>query len=241
MRNQLKIEKDSFDAWAQSVWSHAEYSPSRVAKVTGISKSSFFFQRSKDYVEASVIIALARALDLKPLDELLKFAEFKSFEHLQEPGTEEVLSQVPPECLMEELLARLRHEKAKHYPPAMPEPGGLKRWLDTTDLHGHYGDLAEAMGLASVQVLSKKINENRLTIGQLVTLCRHGKLNARFGLVVTGMMTWDEVGLPWDIRERVVGSAPGGTVIEALLASRKWLEKAVQVKELEDGVYRSLG
>lgn len=241
MRDQLKIEKDRFDAWAQSVWNIAEYSPSKVAKVTGISKSSFFFQRSKDYVEASIIVALARALDLNPLDELLKFNEFEIFEPLKEPTVEEVLSQIPPECLMEELLARLRHEKAEHYPPTMPEPGGLKRWLDTTDLHGTYGNLAEAMGLASIQVLSKKVNENRITLGQLVAMCQHSRLNARFGLVVTGMMTWTEVGLPWNIREKMLGSAPGGTVIEALIASRRWLEKAVQVKELEDGVYRSLG
>lgn len=237
----MKIEKDRFDGWAQSVWDNAEYSASKVAKTTGISKSSFFFQRSKDYVEASIIVALARALNLNPLDELLKFNEFEIFEPLKEPAAEEVLSQVPPECLMEELLARLRHEKAEHYPPTMPEPGGLKRWLDTRDLHGTYGNLAEAMGLASGQVLSKKVNENRLTLGQLATMCRRGRLNGRFGLVVTGMMTWAEVGLPWNIRESALGSAPGGTVVEALVASRKWLEKAVQVKELEDGVYRSLG
>lgn len=237
----MKIHKDRFDAWAQSVWGPADYNASKVAKLAGISKSSLFFQRSKDYVEASVILALARALDLNPLDELLKFDEFKIFSPLNDPSVEEVLAQLPPESLMEELLARLRHEQAEHYPTTMPEPGGLKRWLDTTDLHGHYGPLAEAMGLASIQVLSKKINENRLNLGQLAAMCEHGRLNARFGLVVTGMMTWTEVGLPWNIREEVLSSAPGGTVVGALVASRRWLERTIQVKELEDGVYRSLG
>lgn len=237
----MKIQKDRFDAWAQSVWGATGYSPTKVAKLAGISKSSFFFQRSKDYVEASVVIALARGLELNPLDELLKFDECRIFKPLHEPAPEEVLSQLPPECLMEELLARLRHEKAEHYPAAMPEPGGLKRWLETTGLHGSYGPLAEAMGLASIQVLSNKIAENRITLGQLIAMCEHGSLNARLGLVITGMLTWEEVGLPWNIREKVLGSAPGGTVIEALFASRKWLERAIQVKELEDGVYRSLG
>lgn len=239
--DQLKIEKDRFDAWAKSVVGSTGYSASGIAKLAGISKSSFFFQRSKDYVEASVVVALARALDLSPLEELLKFDEFRIFAPLEEPAIEEVLSQLPPEHLMEELLGRLGHKRVEHYPTTMPEPGGLKRWLDTTDLHGHYGPLAESMGLASVQVLSKKITDNRLSLGQLSSLCRHGRLNARFGLVVAGMMTWEEVGLAWDIREKVLSSSPSGAVIEALVASRKWLERAVQAKELERGVYRSFG
>lgn len=238
----MKIPKERFDAWVSSVQPDSEaWTSSRVAKFAGISKSSFFFQRSKGYVEGSVIIALARALKVSPVEELLKFKEFQIFAHPEEPSDEEVLSQLSPAFLMEELLARLRHEEVEHYPQTMPEPYGLKRWLDTTDLHGRYAQLATEMGLASVQVISKKINENRLTLGQLVAMCDYGKLNARFGLVVTGMMSWEEVGFAWNTREKVLRKVPGQQVVDALMLSRKWLERDVQVKELEAGVYRNLG
>ena len=238
----MKISKERFDAWATAVWKDQEaYSASRAAKIAGISKSSFFFQRSKDYVEASIVVALARALQLNPLDEMLKFDEFKVFSELREPNEMEILSQVDPEFLMEEVLSRLHHEGTKHHLGTMPEPSGLKRWLDAVDMYGKYEDVAQKLDLANIRVLSKKINENRLNLGQLVALCEFGDLNGRVGLVVTGNLTWEEAGFSWDLRERVLRAASGATVIEALWASRKWLEKAVMVKELERGVYESFG
>ncbi len=238
----MRIPKDRFDAWVAEVQSEAEsLTPSRVAKLAGVSKSSFFFQRGKGYVEGNTVIALSRALKLNPLEELVKFEGLEIFKPFEQPSQEEILSQLSPEFLMEELLGRLRHETTEHYPPAMPEVFGLKRWLDTTDLHGQYSQLAKAMGLASTPVLSKKINENRLTLGQLVALCDYGKLNARFGLVVTGMMDWEEVGLSSNTREKALHEAPGQLLIDALMLSRKWLERDIQVKEIEAGVYRNLG
>lgn len=238
----MKIPKDRFDAWVAEVQPQAEnITPSRVARLAGVSKSSFFFQRSKGHVESTTVIALARALNLRPIEELVKFDGLEIFETFEQPSTEEVLSQLKPEFLMEELVGRLRHETVEHYPPAMPEPYGLKSWLETTDLYGQYSQLAKAMGLASKQVLSKKINENNLTLSQLAALCEYGQLNARFGLVVTGMMDWQEVGLSNNTRERVLNEAPGQLVVGTLMMSRKWLERDIQVKELEAGVHRNLG
>lgn len=238
----MKINKEDFDVWAISALADEEkYSASRVAKIAGISKSSFFFQRSKDYVEASAIIALARALRLKPLDELLKFAEFKTFSEHQEPSELEVLSQVGPQFFMEELLARLHHEEADHTLEAMPDASGLKRWLDAVGMYGKYEEVAQKLDLANIRVLSKKINENRMTFGQLASLCEYGNLNGRMGLVVTGNLTWEEAGFRPDIREKILRSASGATIVDALWSSRKWLEKEIQVKELERGVYESFG
>lgn len=238
----MKIPKERFDAWVAEVQPEAEnLTPSRVAKLAGISKSSFFFQRGKGYVEGTTVIALSRALNLSPLDELVKFDGLEIFRPFVQPSLEEVLSQLRPEFLMVELLGRLRHQSTEHHLPEMPESFGLKHWLDTTELYGQYGQLAKVMGLASKQVLSKKINENRLTLEQLVSLCDFGNLNARLGLVITGMMDWEEVGLSSNTREKVLSEAPGQLVIDALMRSRKWLERDIQVKELESGVHRNLG
>lgn len=238
----MKIQKDQFDKWVASVQTGPEpLTATRIAKLAGISKSSLFFQRGQDYVESSIIIALSRKLNLHPLEELTKFPELKIFKAYSQPSEQEILSQLAPAFLMEELLGRMRYEQVRHYPNTMPEPYGLKRWLDTTDLYGKYSDLAKGMGLSSVQVLSKKINENRLSIGQLAFLCEYGTLNARFGLVVTGMLTWEEAGFDWNIREKTLSNSSGKTVIDALMSARKWLEKDIQVKEFEVGVYRNLG
>lgn len=238
----MKINTDRFDAWASSVWTDGStYTPGKVAKLAGISRSSFYFQRNKGYVEASVVLALSRGLGRPPLGELLKFDNTEIFEEFSRPTDEEVLSQIGVEHLMEELLARLHGDKVDHHPPAPPEPHAVKRWLDAAELHGMYSSLSEAMGLSSQQVLSKKLTENRLTIGELAALCVYGELNGRFGLVVTGMMTFEEVGYPFDIREQVLKSTRSETVVEALWGSRKWVERAIQVKELENGVHQGLG
>ena len=238
----MKIQKERFDAWATSAWNlGGVYTPSQVAKAAGISKSSFFFQRSKDYGEGGLIIALAQAMGLKPMEELRKFGDFKALDKGPAPTEVEVLSQVGPELFMEELLGRLHHHETLHDPGTMPEAHGLKRWLDAVDMYGKYEELAAALGLANIRVLSKKLNENRLTLGELVSLCEFGGLNGRFGLVVTGYLTWEEAGFPWDLRERTLRETPGDVLIDVLWASRRWLEKAVAVKEVERRVYESFG
>ncbi|MGP5220659.1 hypothetical protein ACTXMB_15095 [Arthrobacter rhombi] len=238
----MKIQKDRFDAWATSAWNqNGPCTPSQVAKIAGISKSSLFFQRSKDYVEASVVIALSRAMKLRPMEELLKFDEYKAVETGGKPTEVEILSQVGPELFMEELLARLHHHETLHDPGTMPESNGLKRWLDAVNMYGRYEEIAAALGLANIRVLSKKVNENRFTLGELLALCELGGLSFRFGLVVTGYLTWEEAGFAWDIRESTLREAPGEALIEVLWSSRRWLEKAVQVKEVERSVYQSFG
>lgn len=238
----MRIPKERFDTWAAEVHPEAEdLTPSRVAKLAGISKSSFFFQRGKGYVEGTTVIALSRAWNLSPVDELMQFEGMGILEATQKPTNAEVLSQIGPEFLLEELLGRLRHEDSEYSLPPMPYANGLKRWLDAVDVHGKYGQFATAMGLSGIQPLSRKINDNNLSLGQLMTLCDTANLNARFGLVVTGMMTLEEVGLSRVIREQVLTEAPGQLVVDALVASRKWLEQEVQVKELEAGVHRNLG
>lgn len=238
----MRIPKDQFDEWVVGRQPEDVVpSPSQVAKIAGVSNSSFFFQRSKGYVEGTVIIALSRAWNLSPVDELMQFEGMGILEAKQKPTNAEVLSQIGPEFLLEELLSRLRHEDVEYSLPPMPYVNGLKRWLDTVDVHGKYGQFATAMGLSGTQPLSRKINDNNLSLGQLMTLCDTANLNARFGLVVTGMMTLEEVGLSKVLREQVLSEVPGQLVIDALVASRKWLEQEVQVKELEAGVHRNLG
>lgn len=239
----MKINKERFDEWAQSIWGDREaYSPSRLAKVAGISKSSLFFQRSKDYVEANVVLSLSRGLQLDPLSELMKFSEFEFLAEVREPTEHELLSQVSPENLLEAILARLQHRDIDQIElGTMPEPYGLKRWLDTTNMYGKYEDLAKQLDLSNISVLSKKINDNRLDLGQLARLSLFGGLNGRFAMVVSGNLTWSEAGFSWNAREKVLRDAPGMVLVESLWAARKWLDKAVQVKELERGVFKNFG
>lgn len=237
----MKISIERFDAWALSVWGDQEdFTPSRVAKIAGISKSSLFFNRRKGELEANVVLQLARGLNLNPLDEITKFDEFAFLEKRIEPSIVEVLSQVSPETLMEAILCRLNHEETMEPLEPTPITGGLKRWLDAVGMHGKYGELAKQLEL-SIGALSVKISENRLDLGQLATLCALGKLNGRFALVVTGHLTWEEAGFSRAAREVALRESSGKVLVEALWSARSWLEKLLQVKDLERGVFKNFG
>lgn len=237
----MKMDRERFERWAESVHPEGKLSYNRIAKTAKISSSSLHFQKTRGYVETSVLVAYARNLGLNPIQELLKFDEFSRLGTDGEPGDVEVLSQLGPEWMMEELLARLHHQEIEQNPGPLPEPQGLSRWVESYKLYGRYQELGEVIGVAGQSEFSRKLSDNRITIGQLLALCNHANLNFRFGLAVAGIVTLEEAGYAWDIREKVLTSAPGATVIEALWGARKSLEKSVQAKELERDVYRSFG
>lgn len=237
----MKIDRQAFEAWARGVFPADEtFSLSKVAAAAGVSKSTFFLQSSRGGIDASIVVDYSRAIDIDPLEQLVSFPELRAFGDPRNPTELEVLSQVNPEAFMEELLGRSRGRPTPHNLEPMPEPYALKRWMDTYDLWGKYDEIATAMGLSSAKSLTRKVAENKVTLGELLSMCQAADLTPRFGLAVTGILTLAEAGYAKDLREQVLRTASTPTVIEALSTGLRWLEKQVQVKELSNDFYRNL-
>lgn len=237
----VKIDKTAFEEWARGVFpTSPSFSLSRVAALAGVSRSTFFWQTSRGYLEAQVIVDVSRALGLDPLGQMLSFPELEVFADPRDPSTAEVLSQIHPEAQMEELLHRSKKVSNVHPLEPLPVPYGLKRWLDCYELWGRYDEMARAMGLASNKSLTKKISENKISIGELVQMAGVGELVPRFGLVVCNVLTLEEAGYPKTLREDALTSASTGAVVDALRASLRWFEKQVEARKLADDFYENL-
>jgi hypothetical protein len=238
----VKIERQAFEKWARSVFPDTEaFSLSKVATSAGVSKSTFFLQASRGQVDASLVIAYSRAVGIEPLHELLKFPQLDIFEDPRAPSAPEVLSQLPAEAHMEELLGRSRGAGITVDAGPMPPAHALKRWLDTYELWGRYEEMAQAVGLASAKSLTRKIADNNVSIGELVDMIKFADLVPRFGLVVTGHLTLEEAGYAADLRETVLSGSPLPVVVEALRPALRWFEKEAEANAVVRDFYQNLG
>lgn len=237
----MKIPKDRFEAWAQSVSPPEEsYSLNKVAVTSGLSRSSVFLQARKGYVETSVVVAYSRALGLPPLEQMLTFQELALYGDPAVPSQAEVLSQITPEAFMEELLTRLRGRRQAPDLGVLPIPYGMKRWMDCYSLYGQMDSLTKNLALSHRDRLSERINRNKFSIGELACAIEHLGMVPRFGLVVSGILTLEEVGYPEDLREQALNGADTTEIIDALGNSLRWLTRTVQAKELEHDFYRNI-
>lgn len=216
----MRIPATRFEQWASSVFPSeaARYSFSAVARLSGVNRSTLYYQRQAGYIDPSVVLSLSRALGLSPVEELASFDMFRSLSPVTSPTTAEVLSQITIPDLVNEMLSRYHQ-----MPPAYPgEPtrklNPVRRWISTYDLRGRYTELAHAIGINSQTEFSDKITHGRFTIGQLVELAAHANLNARFGLCVIGAVTLDEAGFRPDLREHTMKSAPTDQIAAEIAA-----------------------
>ncbi|MFC4372321.1 hypothetical protein [Citricoccus nitrophenolicus] len=240
----MKIDRRSFEDWARGAHPQDEpFSLSKVAKAAGVSTSGFFLQagRGQGQLDAGLIISYSRAVGLSPLGELLKFQQLQVFADSREPSNAEVLSQVPAEAHMEELVRRSRGKGTEPDVGPMPPAYALKRWMDCYDLWGKYDELARAMGLASAKSLTRKIADNKISVGELVDMVEYADLAPRFGLVVTGHLTLVEAGFDQDLRESVLTASTSAEVVESLRPALRWFEKEEEAKSLTSEFYQNLG
>lgn len=219
-RSQVRIPATLFEQWAASVFPDGteRYSFSAIARLSGVKRSTLYYQRKTGYIDPRVVLSVSRSLGLSPVEELASFDAFRSLSILKEPTTAEVLSQVTIPDLLNEMLSRYHQ-----VPPAYPqEPqrklNPFRRWMAKYDLRGRYTELAHAIGIRSQTEFSAKITHGRFTIGQVVELAAHADLNCRFGLYVMGAVSLSEAGYPDDLREQIVNSAPTAAIAAEVLA-----------------------
>lgn len=225
----MRLDRETFEGWAKTVSPASDdYSLSKVALSAGIPKSSLLYQARRGYIEASVVIAYSRGLGINPLDQLLRFEQFAIYADTAAPSQREILTQLPPESYMQELLNRLHGTTIEIDIGQIPAPYAMKRWLDSYNLWGQYDQLSERLGFASRDRLSERISRNRLTLGELVLLTEIADLTPRFGLVVAGLLSLEEANYPSTLWETTLAATESAELVDVLGDSLRWLTKRIE-------------
>ena len=227
----VRIPSDRFEQWAESVYPDPPYSFAKLVNLSGLSRSTMFYQRSRGYLDARVLIIVARKIGRNPLEELLQFPEFSTLASGPPPTTAEVLSQLPVPAMMEELLGRYWGYSVTHDLESRPGRYNLNRWLASYDVRGRYKELAQAAGVSGQQEFSRKLTENRFSLEQLLALSEHGGLNARFSLVASGVISYAEAGFNPNLREETLAQASTGAIVAELKRALPWFAKEMDAAQ----------
>lgn len=225
----MRLDRETFEAWARAVSpTDQPYSLSQVAARAGFPKTTLSYQARRGYVAAPVVIAYSRALGLSPVEELARFDQFAVYQDPAAPSPREVLSQLPPESYIEELVNRIHGTTSTVSLSPIPGPWAMKRWLDSYALWGQYDQIADQLGLSSRDRLSEKIRYNRLTLAELTGLIESAELTPRFGLVVAGLVSLDEADYPLGLFRSTLTATPSVELVDVLGDNLRWLTKRAE-------------
>lgn len=225
----MRLDREAFEVWARAVSpTDQPYSLSQVAARSGVPKTTLAYQARRGYVSAPVVLEYSRALGLSPVEELARFEQFSVYQTLTDPSLREVLSQLPPESYIEELVGRIHGTTSTPTLSPIPGPWAMKRWLDSYALWGQYDQLADRLGLSSRDRLSEKIRYNRLTLTELTGLIEAAELTPRFGLVVAGLVSLAEAGYPAELFRSTLSTTPSVELVDVLDDNLRWLAKRAE-------------
>lgn len=218
------ISRSQFEQWATVALGTAKTPSVRaLAKVSGISKSTLSYQLNADAIPASSVIQISRGLGASPLDDLATFPGFESLlETAKEPTTAELLTLISPRDLLLEAARRLgTHYTNWQLDTFTPGKTYWGAWFKTAAPRATYAALRDLIGISETQI-AKNHKEAAWSVEHLALMSQNFAFSAQMALVVSGSLTFHEVGLSPDIREAALADASDEDLqfrIEKLAAS----------------------
>lgn len=182
-----------------------------LAARAGVNRGTLHQQLSRDRVQVSTIIAVARGWDLHVLTAISFFPTFGDIDVVGDRLSEaEVLSQITSNDILVELVSRISREDAARLQPGrilqpFPFDGSMRLWMEAIDTGNLRKRLSESHGITSGN-LSAQLTENRLSLEVALASARLAGTPPVNAFVVTGLLQPGEAGWPQGARETALSS-----------------------------------
>lgn len=179
-----------------------------IANQSGVPLGTLTVQRTKNNIDAKVVLAVARANGKNALMELSSFEGYsslaKTYDH---PGIRELLTQVPLRDLFSEITTRLQEtpRQEPYLGPWGEVERGLAAWFG---LRGHdYGTVIRRILQIGEQSASRKVNKPQFKVDQIVPVADALELNPKFALLILGYINENEAEIEPLAREKALHDA----------------------------------
>lgn len=208
MQGAATITRSDFEQWAQATLGTPKTPSLRtLAKISGISKSTLSYQLNTGTIPATTIIKISRGIGSSPLKDLTTFEGFEKLLDTATPTTAEILALISPRDLLLEAARRLGAQYTGwHIDRFTPGKTYWSQWFKAAAPDATYAALKELIGISETQI-AKNHREAGWSVEHLVLMSRTFNFNAAVALVVSGNLTFQEVGLPPTIRETALADA----------------------------------
>lgn len=231
----MRLKADAFKQWAESAQPRPHpLSWKKIAEQTNYTLVTVLRQKSKDSMDPALVLRMSRHVQLNPLEELARFPGFEVLGEAYVPPTQgEVLTQIPPELVLDEVRARLMDEQGPG-PLSMPAwgeaPYAFSSWMTWVGPRDFNAAIRSILGV-SMTAVAKKLSNPQFKVEEIVTVCHQMRLNTRFALLILGYITPEEAGVPHRLREDALKYARGEELVDQMHHSEKFVRRRLQIAD----------
>ncbi|WP_434613402.1 hypothetical protein [Arthrobacter sp. A5] len=244
----MSVPSKAFQQWLHSV--APATSTAAVSRLSGIKRSTLAQQLVRGKVALVTVVSISRAFDVDVVGALSSFDKYRDLVSGFKPPTEaELISQVSDLDLLQQIIARNAAGDIHEQGPArglapMPHKSSVRGWIEAIDTADLRQRISHDLRMAP-QNLSAQLSANRLPPDVAIQAARIAGVGVTGGLVVTGLLTPEEVGWPRDARETALRALPDAELV-ILAAARldalgKTLRRADQDHEHTKALWENLG
>lgn len=201
----------------------------RLAQLSGLPRLRLTQQIGRGSVAPSTITAIARGLDLDPLDELTRFQEFESIT-TSAPAPNEIAAFIPTAGLLQGTVHRLNSETVNETELGEESYNHLAlHWFARADDGNLRAHIQQQLGVA--QPTLWKMLRSRLREDVALEIAQYASFPLASALVVSGVLTGAEAGWDPECRARWLNTVPLGQLLAE--SEKRLREVGKQVRSLE--------
>lgn len=239
----MRLRPEELKHWAENA--QPQPGPLTWKKIADVAQAplvTMMRQKSKGAMDPQLVIQLSRHWGRHPLVEL---AQFPGYEVLAQPpappSTTELLTQIPPELILEETAGRLAEQPSPER--AMPDwgqfPYAFSSWISAVGPRDYNAAIRSVLGVSDSAV-AKKIATPQFKVEETVEVCAALGLNVRLALLILGHITESEAGIEPHLRENALKYSNGEQLVEQINHVERFIRRRLQVSESVSEAFETL-
>lgn len=243
----MRLTVGEISAWAEQLYARfgEKVSWARVNRDAGLGVGTINVQRTRNQIDAQVVINIARKYGLNPREEL---AQIPRWEHLgsvrSSPSQLEIVTSLHPAYVFQEIADRLLGQ-APDYPDFGSWDGYYGRfstWVDVAGSEIARERLRAALNLGSASALSSKLNSrSKLGVDEVIDGFTAAKMDPVYGLALASLLTPQEAGYSDTIRQDALLSISNEELLYLCQRQVRYTSRILAEQQLADEHLRTLG
>lgn len=241
----MRLTREEFSAWAEQlqrrpgeklVWA-------RIAKDAGFRRGTLDVQRTRNQVDAQIIVNLARTRRLDPIAELSRIPRWQHLTAARStPSQLEIAASLHPAHALRELSDRLliRSPDYSDFGPWTTYPSRFSTWIDVAGPDNAREIMRNTLGLTAPS-LSAKLNSNgEFSVDEVIDGFAAANMDPIYGLVLAGALTPREAGYADSIRQDALLSISDENLLHLSQKQVRYMRRILQEHRIAEEHLRKL-
>lgn len=229
----MRLTSAELDAWARELYSRLgeKLSWTRVSRDAEFKSVTVSMQRTRNQVDAQMLINICHTRKLDPLRELSRIPRWSFLgEATSKPTQVEILASVHPAYALQELTDRLLVRIPK--PPGFASwddyPARFSTWIDVAGTNSTRETLRETLGLTASS-MSKRLNgRERFRVDEVIDGFSAAQMDPVYALVLAGAITPQDAGYGENLRKDALLAVSDDDLLALTMKQQRYVRRILK-------------